>query len=98
MTKSERDLPQHGAARMERLALRYSDNTFGVLHGGATLEDAHKELRFCDENETRPERRTRIVRVSIEIVETLFDPRLAVVEATESKRCATCGRKLQETP
>lgn len=86
------------ADMMERLAIRYSDNTFGVLHEGATLEDAHKERRFCDENETHPERLTRIVRVSIEIVETLFDPRPGPIDAKESGRCADCGRKLAELP
>lgn len=96
MTKAKRDFPQESATRMERLAIRYSDSTFGVLHEGATIEDAHKELRFCDENETRPEHLSRIVRVSIEIVETLFDPRAAFVGSAENDRCAQCGRKLVE--
>lgn len=81
---------------MERLALHYSDNTFGVLREGATLEDAQKERCFCDENETRPERLTRIVRVSVEIVETLFDPWSAPAEAEE--RCPQCDRKRAESP
>lgn len=96
MTKARSALPQQAAARMERLALQYSDNTFGVLRECVTPEDAQNERRFCDENETRPERLTRIVRVSIEIVETLFDP--APAEPQENERCAQCGRKLVEMP
>ncbi|WP_330084345.1 hypothetical protein [Methylocystis iwaonis] len=73
---------------MERLALQHSDGSFGVLSEGTTLEKAQKERLFADID-------ARIVRVSLTILETLFDPMIGpTADATE--RCPQCGRKFAE--
>ncbi|KAF2990823.1 hypothetical protein OGR47_12085 [Methylocystis sp. MJC1] len=81
----------------ERLALQYSDNSFGVLAEGVTLEKAHEERRLIDENERRPEHLTRIVRVSLTLVETLFDPTIPPA-AKKPERYAQCKRLVPEEP
>lgn len=73
---------------MERLALQHSDGSFGVLSEGMTLEQAQKERLFADID-------ARIVRVSITIIETVFDPKLEPA-ADAPERCSQCGRKFAE--
>ncbi|BDV33952.1 hypothetical protein SS37A_14810 [Methylocystis iwaonis] len=73
---------------MERLALQHSDGSFGVLSEGTTLEQAQKERLFADFD-------ARIVRVSLTIIETVFDPTPARA-ISEPERCPQCGRKFAE--
>lgn len=97
MTKPKRGLPRQGPARMERLALQYSDDSFGVFAEGMTLEKAHEERRLVDENERRPEHLTRIICISLTLVETLFDPTTPPT-ARKPERYAQCERLVPEEP
>ncbi|KAF2991128.1 hypothetical protein OGR47_02835 [Methylocystis sp. MJC1] len=73
---------------MERLALQHADDSFGVLSEGTTLEQAQRERLFADID-------SRIVRVSLTILETVFDPKLEPA-ADAPERCPQCGRKFAE--
>jgi hypothetical protein len=73
---------------MERLALQHADGSFGVLSEGMTLEQAQKERLFADAD-------ARIVRVSLTILETVFDPKLEPA-ADAPECCRHCGRSFAE--
>lgn len=57
-----------------REALLYSDGSLGIFPAGKKMADIEEERKMCDLNETKVERMTKIVRVSLEIVEVLFSP------------------------
>ncbi len=78
---------------IERLALLYSDGSFGVFAADITIEKARKEREFVDVNEKDPARLTKIGRVRLEIIET-FD----ADSATDAPRCPTCGRRHEAHP
>ncbi|MGJ0505644.1 MAG: hypothetical protein ACR652_00630 [Methylocystis sp.] len=57
--------------RFDRLALVYSDGSFGVLSEGTTIETAREEREFCDRNEHDPQHLTKIARVQVTILDVL---------------------------
>lgn len=77
----------------EGLALLYSDGSMGVLPSGADLEQARREARESDVNETDPSHFTQLVRVRIEITEHLDVPERDRERA--SGRCPNCGERIQ---
>lgn len=60
---------------MNRLALLYSDGSMGILSDGATEKSAREDAMFADANETDPAKMTKVVRVRLEITETLVEPK-----------------------
>lgn len=59
---------------MTRLALLFSDGTLSVLREGISLTRAHDERDYTDIGEIDPDRRTKLVRVFIEVEATIEDP------------------------
>jgi len=73
----------------ERLALLYSDGSLNVLDPEATLEEALAERAEADRNEDDRNLQTKVVRVTITIGETVFDP--VTRPAARQVACPCCG-------
>jgi hypothetical protein len=58
---------------IERIALAYSDGSYGVLSEATTIDAARHERDDADRNERDPANATRILRVRLEVVESLDD-------------------------
>jgi hypothetical protein len=73
---------------IDGLALHYSDDSFGILSAGTSLEKAREEAAFADRGETDPRHFTRIARVSLIIIEDL-----GTLSPIVEQKCPSCGRE-----
>ncbi|MBF0374798.1 MAG: hypothetical protein HQL39_15440 [Alphaproteobacteria bacterium] len=69
-----------------RVALAYSDGSYNVMADGWTVEAARSEALDTDARERDPSQFTRVVRVTVTVVEDLGAPMRAAEE------CPSCGR------
>lgn len=74
----------------ERLAVLYSDGSISVLADWADEADGRGTCLSDDKGETDPTKFAKLIRVSVEVLQTLEVP--SMVKRAEEVTCPTCGR------
>lgn len=72
---------------MERIALAYSDGSFGIMIDGWPMERIVAECEEANRGERDPESMTKIVKVRLEVLDEI------VVRLRKDKVRCKCGRE-----